>query len=122
MEAARARASEMIAVAEAVGAQRIAASAASVNKLFDEQHPDLAATPLIDGWTSPTSGAAKSPTLYNVSKIASALPEKADLTRLSTKAMDTLHDTSTSHLKEHHGCIYVTVHEAADLKGACHII
>ena len=54
MEAARIRAVEMIAMAEAVGAQRVAASAASVNKMFDEHHPELAAAhPVLDSTGSP---------------------------------------------------------------------
>lgn len=123
MEAARIRATEMIAVAEAVGAERVAASAASVNQMFDELHPDLATThPSITGFTAPTQPAAQSPdvgsptSLQAVARVAGALPQLSDITSLSEKALENIKASSTSHIKAHHGCIYVTIHEATDLK------
>ena len=69
MAAARRRAVEMIAVAEAVGAQRVAASVASVNKMFDEQHPDLAAAhPAFGGPISPAPGTGRSPAQHDFLK------------------------------------------------------
>jgi hypothetical protein len=137
MEAARIRAVEMIAMAEAVGAQRVAASAASVNKMFDEHHPELAAAhPVLDSTGSPmpraVSGAepgkagpleaeheAGSPAqLHSVARMSSGLPELTDIEKLSAKAMESIESASRGQMHSHHGCIFVTIHEAVDLKSA----
>jgi hypothetical protein len=118
MEKARIRAVEMIAMAEAVGAQRVAASAESVNKMFDEQHPELAAVhPALDGMGSPRPAAGMQPgSPGSVFQMKNSLPELTDLKSLATRALETVEATSTSNMEAHHGCIVVTIHEAADLK------
>ena len=132
MEKARIRAVEMIAMAEAVGAQRVAASTASVNKLFDEKHPELAAVhPGLQGTGSPRPGADSSQgftaiqpgspaSLHSPFKMANSLPELSDITSLSARALESAVSTSTSEMQEHHGCIVVTIHEAVDLKSTSH--
>ena len=132
MEKARIRAVEMIAMAEAVGAQRVAASTASVNKLFDENHPELAAVhPAVEGTGSPRPGADSSQgftdiqsgspaSLHSMFRMAHSLPELTDITSLSARALESAVSTSTSDMQEHHGCIVVTIHEAVDLKSTSH--
>ena len=121
LEDAKQRALDMVAVAEAVGAQRIMASAASVNRAFDEAHPELSAAHPVNGLDpssfSEGAGEPGSPArLGRLTQVASSLPTLDDMLQLSTAAMDHSAESGLDHVVSHHGCVYVTVHEAMDLK------
>jgi len=126
MEAARIRAMEIIATAEAVGAQRVAAATNSVHSVFDEEHPHLSEThPVLDGSGSPVrsrSSAAAAPeagspaNLQALQKTAGRLPDVEELERMSKLASERVRDMSSEHISQHQGCVFVTIHDAEDLK------
>ena len=80
MEAARIRAMEIIATAEAVGAQRVAAATNSVHSVFDEEHPHLSEThPVLDGSGSPVRSRSSATTCFAIFWIC-VLNRSRDLT------------------------------------------